>query len=247
LNDVSNANSMHHQAPAALHHLFPFSLQLNCKEICAGDDPWRNLPTFSTNNNDVNTCGNANLQYPVHLQSEQQRTQRTHQVRDRVRSPPPPTSQLLNIPTVKQFPSSRGLAHLQSNSINQNHMNTSPQSGNPSSSAWPAGINSLSTPCLHSLGWIEYALPDTTFYYVHPTLLVTTDINLHSMKKLKAVTVYFDRKDSAFAGSSWICFAPLEVHNTVLPLVNPVQLVCEYELLCCLYYSTCRACNKTCF
>jgi hypothetical protein len=78
-------------------------------------------------------------------------------------------------------------------------MNISPQSGNPSSSAWPAGVNSSTR--LHSLGWIEYVLPDATFYYVHPTLRVTTDIDLRNMKKLEAVTVYFDRKDSTFAGS----------------------------------------------
>jgi len=32
-------------------------------------------------------------------------------------------------------------------------------------------------PRLHTLGWLEYHLPDGTVYYVHPTSRVTTEIN----------------------------------------------------------------------
>ncbi|KAJ4490026.1 hypothetical protein J3R30DRAFT_3653508 [Lentinula aciculospora] len=49
-------------------------------------------------------------------------------------------------------------------------------------------------PRLHHLGWIEYALPDSTVYYSHPTLRVTTDIDLRSITKLDAVTTYLEHR-----------------------------------------------------
>ena len=59
--------------------------------------------------------------------------------------------------------------------------------------------SSVSTPLLHNLGWIEYVLPDASSYYVHPTMRVTTDIDLRNTKKLEAVTSYFDHKNAGAA------------------------------------------------
>jgi hypothetical protein len=55
---------------------------------------------------------------------------------------------------------------------------------------------SVSNPLLHNLGWIEYVLPDASTYYVHPTLRVTTDVDLRNAKKLESVTSYFDHQKS---------------------------------------------------
>lgn len=52
--------------------------------------------------------------------------------------------------------------------------------------------NISTTPHLHELGWIEYHLPNGTFYYVHPTRRVTTDVNLRMEKVLNAVTAYLE-------------------------------------------------------
>jgi len=52
--------------------------------------------------------------------------------------------------------------------------------------------NTSAVPHLHELGWIEYHLPDGTFYYVHPTRRVTTDVNLRTEKVLNAVTAYLE-------------------------------------------------------
>lgn len=68
---------------------------------------------------------------------------------------------------------------------------TSGTSSPPSScsSIWP-----VSQPTLNSLGWTEHVLPDTTAYYTHNAMRVTTDADLRSPAKLKAVTAYLDRK-----------------------------------------------------
>jgi hypothetical protein len=45
------------------------------------------------------------------------------------------------------------------------------------------------TQTFHDLGWIQYVMPDiSSTYYVHPTLRVTTDVNLHSAEALARVT-----------------------------------------------------------
>lgn len=71
---------------------------------------------------------------------------------------------------------------------------------NGSSGSW--NHQSLAAvPKLHDLGWIEYHLPDGTFYYVHPTRRVTTDVNLRTEKILNSVTVYLENvKESAPSG-----------------------------------------------
>ncbi len=81
-------------------------------------------------------------------------------------------------------------------------VNVSPATGQ-SPTDWAAP----SSPHLHELGWIEYLLPDASFYYVHPTLRVTTDIDLRNSKKLTAVSSYFERyKDGAPVGLElWLC------------------------------------------
>ncbi|KAF7984725.1 hypothetical protein HWV62_11654 [Athelia sp. TMB] len=56
------------------------------------------------------------------------------------------------------------------------------------SAATPASI-----PQLHTIGWIEYVLPDAATYYVHPTLRVVTDIDLRNERHLNNVMGYLDR------------------------------------------------------
>ncbi|KAL0950327.1 hypothetical protein HGRIS_010298 [Hohenbuehelia grisea] len=60
-----------------------------------------------------------------------------------------------------------------------------------------AAGSSQSEPRLHHFGWIEYVLPDASFYYVHPTLRVATDIDLRNVKKLDAVTKHLEIKNSS--------------------------------------------------
>ncbi|KAJ3746598.1 hypothetical protein DFH05DRAFT_1485883 [Lentinula detonsa] len=79
------------------------------------------------------------------------------------------------------------------------HLNVSgmPGGGTSSSIPWPpskASSAHSSMPRLHHLGWIEYALPDSTIYYSHPTLRVTTDVDLRSITKLDAVTAYLEHR-----------------------------------------------------
>lgn len=45
------------------------------------------------------------------------------------------------------------------------------------------------------MGWLEYILPDSTFYYVHSTMRVTTDIDLRNQSKLQAVSVYLENDE----------------------------------------------------
>ncbi|KAJ3567977.1 hypothetical protein NP233_g6017 [Leucocoprinus birnbaumii] len=87
----------------------------------------------------------------------------------------------------------------------QTNVNVSPVNGLARGSnavgTWnPRDISAM--PRLHELGWIEYHLPDGTFYYVHPTRRVTTDVNLRTEKMLNAVTTYLDNecKETAPAG-----------------------------------------------
>lgn len=68
------------------------------------------------------------------------------------------------------------------------YLEVSPQS--------PSHATSLNAPRLHELGWLEYHLPDGTFYYVHPTRRITTDINLRVDKLLNAITEYFENSST---------------------------------------------------
>lgn len=54
---------------------------------------------------------------------------------------------------------------------------------------WPTPAQSL-----QSLGWTEFLLPDSSIYYHHRGMRITTDIILRNTKKLEAVTEYLDRK-----------------------------------------------------
>ncbi|KAE9405550.1 hypothetical protein BT96DRAFT_812096 [Gymnopus androsaceus JB14] len=77
------------------------------------------------------------------------------------------------------------------------HLNVSGLPSSSSSVAWPQvkpPPSHSSTPRLNHLGWIEYALPDTTVYYSHPTLRVITDVDLRSITKLDAVTAYLEHR-----------------------------------------------------
>ncbi|KXN82470.1 hypothetical protein AN958_02531 [Leucoagaricus sp. SymC.cos] len=86
---------------------------------------------------------------------------------------------------------SKGPSYLQPPTTAQNtNVNVSPMNGTIGGSWHPQNIAAV--PKLHELGWIEYHLPDGTFYYVHPTRRVTTDVNLRTEKILKSVTDYLD-------------------------------------------------------
>ncbi|KAG6807740.1 hypothetical protein H0H92_006516, partial [Tricholoma furcatifolium] len=60
----------------------------------------------------------------------------------------------------------------------------------PFPSAWPAP--ETHAPRLHDFGWIEYQLPDSTVYYVHPTRRVTADIDLRDERRLEFINGYFE-------------------------------------------------------
>lgn len=45
-------------------------------------------------------------------------------------------------------------------------------------------------------GWREIKLPDNTHYYFHPTLHITTDVDLRNIAKMEAVTAYLSQRDS---------------------------------------------------
>ncbi|KAK0461163.1 uncharacterized protein EV420DRAFT_1640659 [Desarmillaria tabescens] len=102
-------------------------------------------------------------------------------------------------PLLPQVPFPRSPSYLQSQ--HQTRVNVSPQSALPSSSFWPLPAPSTA-PKLNQLGWIEFSLPDSTVYYVHPTLRVTTDIELRNSKKLDLVTFYFENYKNELAPPS---------------------------------------------
>jgi hypothetical protein len=92
-------------------------------------------------------------------------------------------------------------SYLQANTLQPEaaHLNVSGFSGSTSSVGWPQikpAPSHTSTPRLHHLGWIEYTLPDATSYYSHPTLRVTTDVDLRSITKLDAITAYLESRRS---------------------------------------------------
>jgi hypothetical protein len=59
---------------------------------------------------------------------------------------------------------------------------------------------SVSTSYLQSKGWLEYVLPDSTVYYIHPSMRVTTDIDLRNPQRLQAVSTYFEGDAFGMAG-----------------------------------------------
>lgn len=95
----------------------------------------------------------------------------------------------------------KGQSYLQPPTTARNtntNVNVSPLNGSVGS--WNPQSLAL-VPRLHDLGWIEYHLPDGTFYYVHPTRRVTTDVNLRTEKVLNSVTVYLENvKDNVPTG-----------------------------------------------
>lgn len=79
------------------------------------------------------------------------------------------------------------------------NVNVSPLNAGSISSWTPQAVTSI--PRLHDLGWIEYHLPDGTFYYVHPTRRVTTDVNLRVERILNGVTAFLENlKDNVPTG-----------------------------------------------
>jgi hypothetical protein len=45
---------------------------------------------------------------------------------------------------------------------------------------------------LQHAGWTEYVLPDSSLYFVHPGMHITTDVDLRDPKKLDAITAFLD-------------------------------------------------------
>ncbi|PIL37575.1 hypothetical protein GSI_01269 [Ganoderma sinense ZZ0214-1] len=58
----------------------------------------------------------------------------------------------------------------------------------------PITAELAATHTLHTLGWAEYVLPDSSFYYHHVGLRVTTDIDLRNPRHLQQVTEYVEKK-----------------------------------------------------
>lgn len=50
------------------------------------------------------------------------------------------------------------------------------------------------TNTIRTLGWKEYVLPDSSYYYHHSALRITTDIDLRNPKKLQVVTEYVEKR-----------------------------------------------------
>lgn len=63
------------------------------------------------------------------------------------------------------------------------------QPGN--SSIWPTPARNF-----EAFGWKEIMLPDSSFYYSHPDLHVTTDIDMRNYVKMEAVTAYLGGRDT---------------------------------------------------
>ena len=58
----------------------------------------------------------------------------------------------------------------------------------------PITAELAATHTLNTLGWAEYVLPDSSFYYHHVGLRVTTDIDLRNPRYLQQVTEYVEKK-----------------------------------------------------
>lgn len=75
---------------------------------------------------------------------------------------------------------------------NPNGYGTANGNGHPLTTGFPVASGASPVPVqgrsrLQELGWLEYHLPDGSFYYVHPTKHVTTDVNLRNEETLQEV------------------------------------------------------------
>ncbi|EAU87242.2 hypothetical protein CC1G_12460 [Coprinopsis cinerea okayama7 len=97
--------------------------------------------------------------------------------------------------------SSRGPTYMQGDS--SNILDVSPlASTNGNAAPWvPSVPGSVPAPRLHELGWLEYHLPDGTFYYVHPTRKIITDLNLRLDKVLTDVTNFLENGSGSGFGA----------------------------------------------
>ncbi|TFK20580.1 hypothetical protein FA15DRAFT_658990 [Coprinopsis marcescibilis] len=86
------------------------------------------------------------------------------------------------------------------NIIDISHSTNGHANGNRTS--WVPDISGSTGSRLHELGWLEYHLPDGTFYYVHPTKRITTDLNLRQDKSLSDVTNFLENSSTGFGGGS---------------------------------------------
>ena len=60
-------------------------------------------------------------------------------------------------------------------------------------SSGPITTEIAATRTLQTLGWVEYTLPDSTQYYYHPGMRVTTDVDLRNTRYLQWVTEYLEK------------------------------------------------------
>ncbi|KAI0774712.1 hypothetical protein BD413DRAFT_472169 [Trametes elegans] len=63
--------------------------------------------------------------------------------------------------------------------------------------AFPSGpvtTDLAATHTIRTLGWAEYVLPDSTYYYHHAGSRITTDIDLRNPKKLQVVTEFIEKR-----------------------------------------------------
>ena len=58
----------------------------------------------------------------------------------------------------------------------------------------PITTELAATHTLHTLGWEEYVLPDSSYYYHHAGLRITTDIDLRNPRYLQYVTEYVEKQ-----------------------------------------------------
>ncbi|KAH6908970.1 hypothetical protein BKA70DRAFT_1222523 [Coprinopsis sp. MPI-PUGE-AT-0042] len=68
-----------------------------------------------------------------------------------------------------------------------------PANGNGNHAAWVPNNSHATTPGrLQELGWLEYHLPDGSFYYLHPARKIVTDLNLRLEKVLADVSSWVE-------------------------------------------------------
>ncbi|OCH89981.1 hypothetical protein OBBRIDRAFT_793697 [Obba rivulosa] len=77
-------------------------------------------------------------------------------------------------------------------------VNAYPNASSSSAIAFPSVSNLSKKPSgpqsFETLGWKEYTLPDSSVYFAHASMRISTDVDLRSARRLAAVTDYIERK-----------------------------------------------------
>jgi hypothetical protein len=88
--------------------------------------------------------------------------------------------------------------------------------GNHVGAAWLPHNSHATTPGrLQELGWLEYHLPDGSFYYLHPTRKIVTDMNLRLEKVLADVSSWIEMEmgSGGFGSTSRFADGPMAYGN----------------------------------